>query len=285
MKYSIDEIRFEVAAGLGIPEEKVLVRNVEKENGVVKTGISIAPNPDEIDRTLNPVVYLEDLEDKLPGCDTKRISSAIADAIRQNTKVLSESPFTKERILSACRIKVVSVLRNLSILDSCPHRITADFAEIVFMKADIPQEGSGYVRIDNNMLKAFGIEEDELFETARRNTEDDGFIFKPLSDMIAPGLDDGEDPLYVVTNDKCMYGASALAFPEKIEEYKKQIGEDVYILPSSIHEVLLCRKSCSDDAEVLAMMVRDINSTQVAEEDVLTNSVYEVVNGKVVKAA
>ena len=32
-------------------------------------------------------------------------------------------------------------------------------------------------------------------------------------------------------------------------------------------------------------MVREINSTQVADEDVLTDSVYEVVDGKIVKAA
>ena len=284
MKYSIDEIRFEVAAGLGIPEEKVLVRNVEKENGVVKTGISIAPNSSETGRTLSPVVYLEELEKRFPEHDSKMLARTIVDAMFAYTKVLPEIPFTKERILRTCMIKVVPVLKNFGILKNCPHRITADFAQIVFMKIGETPE-SGYARVDNSMLAAFGIEEDELYEAARTNTEANGFVFKPLSEVLDPVLDTGDNPLFLVTNNECVYGAAALAFPEKIEGYEKQIGEKVFILPSSIHEILLVRKSCADDPESLAMMVREINSTQVADEDVLTDSVYEVVDGKIVKAA
>ena len=56
----------------------------------------------------------------------------------------------------------------------------------------------------------------------------------------------------------------------------KQIGSDYYILPSSVHELLILRKKDCDITEnELRSMVREINQSIVSPEEILGNEVFE----------
>ena len=52
------------------------------------------------------------------------------------------------------------------------------------------------------------------------------------------------------------------------------IGENFYILPSSIHEVIIIAESQSPSKDDLQDMVRDINETQVDAEELLSDTIY-----------
>lgn len=78
-----------------------------------------------------------------------------------------------------------------------------------------------------------------------------------------------------MTNESGIDGAAAIACPEVLKAVQKQIGEDFYILPSSIHETLILPKSQTDDVEGLKQMVSSINEQEVEPEDRLTDQVYE----------
>lgn len=87
----------------------------------------------------------------------------------------------------------------------------------------------------------------------------------------------GDRPmLYVATNGKRYYGATVILDKDFLAMAAERIGGSYYILPSSIHEVMLL--SCGGDAALplseLAQMVSEINATKVAPEDVLSNTVY-----------
>jgi len=49
----------------------------------------------------------------------------------------------------------------------------------------------------------------------------------------------------------------------------------MYILPSSIHEVIILPKSTMFNKEELMAMVRDVNTEGVSKDEVLSYTVYE----------
>ena len=73
--------------------------------------------------------------------------------------------------------------------------------------------------------------------------------------------------MYVATNEQCSLGAAVMRYPDFREKVRGMIRGDFYILPSSIHEVILV-------PERMQEMVKEINQTGVAPEEVLSDSVY-----------
>ena len=80
--------------------------------------------------------------------------------------------------------------------------------------------------------------------------------------------------LYVMTNTRSMFGAVAMTFAEELECFSMQIEKNYYLLPSSVHEVILvpeCENFCR---EYFRSMVAEINATQVDATEVLSDNIY-----------
>ena len=71
-----------------------------------------------------------------------------------------------------------------------------------------------------------------------------------------------------------MNGAACMFYPGVLEDFGKKLGRDFYLLPSSVHEVILVPADETVSKEALWEIVTDINRTQVAEEEILADSVY-----------
>lgn len=69
--------------------------------------------------------------------------------------------------------------------------------------------------------------------------------------------------LYVLTNSRGINGAACMLYPRVLKEFAESLGEDLIILPSSIHEVLLTPSSVSLPPEELNEMVQAINQSDV----------------------
>lgn len=80
--------------------------------------------------------------------------------------------------------------------------------------------------------------------------------------------------MYVLSNTERFYGASAILYPKILLQFARSIGQDFYILPSSVHEVLLLSKESGARRSDLNRMIQDINASQVAEEEILSDHVY-----------
>ena len=89
-----------------------------------------------------------------------------------------------------------------------------------------------------------------------------------LSDSIIEGK------MYVLGNRMKLFGAAVLLYDGLLEKIADQIKKNFFILPSSIHEVILIPDDEDQEAEELWKMVCEINATQVEPEEVLTDSVY-----------
>lgn len=129
-------------------------------------------------------------------------------------------------------------------------------------------------------MTAWGISLNELLLAARENTPR---LFPAqmvdMDEMIQrAGVSFPEEentiPMYIMTNRQEVNGASVLLYDDVLQEFASQKKTDFYILPSSIHEVILVPSNRIDNPAQLFTMVADANQTVVALGDVLSDSVY-----------
>lgn len=87
-------------------------------------------------------------------------------------------------------------------------------------------------------------------------------------------LADMAPPMYVATNQDKVQGAAVMFYPEFMDQVAKELGGDIFILPSSVHEVLIFPDDGNMSAQELKEMVTSINATEVAPSDRLADNVY-----------
>ena len=81
--------------------------------------------------------------------------------------------------------------------------------------------------------------------------------------------------LFALTNSKAFFGASVIMYPGILRTAAKKLGGAYYILPSSMHEVLLLAKDKDTDPSQLKEIVEEVNLTDAVSTDFLSNHVYE----------
>lgn len=210
--------------------------------------------------------------------------------------------------------KLINAEKNKELLRSVPHRLFHNLAIVFYYTVqEAPFYGKATILVRDNHMKKWGTNADELMEIAQQNTPvllpsviDDmadvmrGILSESLREDIAGAKigakekadlldekwfddlidqmsrDDGSKkiPMYVLTNRQKLYGAACMLYPEVLKKFAEKMRQDFYVLPSSVHEVILVPASAGTDQESLREIVTDINRTQVAEDEVLADSVY-----------
>ena len=82
------------------------------------------------------------------------------------------------------------------------------------------------------------------------------------------------DPMYVLTNQQRFLGACCILYDNVLKEIANRLNCDLYILPSSIHEVILMPATVTESVRALSQMVCDINQSEVAAEEILSDHIY-----------
>lgn len=188
------------------------------------------------------------------------------------------------------RIRLINSSRNAALLSTVPNRETGCGLSL------IPEVRSGPYRavVTRELMKSFGISEQDLLLIALANTAAfDVPVLADLTEMLCVGQDDCEnlllkglsteplpapDSLYVLTNDKFFWGASVLLYPGMTSRLSALLGGDFYVLPSSVHEVLLLPLSMGDPDKLLET-IHEGNRTVVNEEDFLSDDLIICENG------
>lgn len=81
-------------------------------------------------------------------------------------------------------------------------------------------------------------------------------------------------PMYVFANDDFYFGATVLCYPEEFSSLAQRFQSDLFLFPSSIHEIIAIPALPIFEADTLRNMVRDINGSEVSPNEVLSDSVY-----------
>ncbi len=265
----------------------VELQSVVKNNDLKLTGLTIR----SMESNICPTIYLEQFYDEYKnGTDMRRILTNIADVrVRNEVKdVFDVTQITVfENVKNEITPRLMSKKWNEDMLESRPHKLIADLAVTyhIMLKQDI--NGTASVPVTNALMDSWGVDTDTLHELALRNMpklipSTFQSMSEVLSDMlgenddaedILAGVSSQDDVMFVLSNEKKMYGAAALLDKVIMQKITDNF-ESFYILPSSVHECLIVRSSADMDVNMLTAMVRDVNIGQVAVEDRLSNHVY-----------
>lgn len=174
---------------------------------------------------------------------------------------------------------------NKELMERCPYVKILDMVMVFRIVINIKDENgvTGTILIKDDLQNKLGVTTQTLFETALKNVKGNfkckkmGEIFKEMmgaSDLEAEMFND--NPMYVLTNKEMTFGAAAIIDEEFMWDVYDKIGGDFIIIPSSIHELIaIPMTEMENNAEYVNNMIKDVNRTQVEQEDRLSNHAYK----------
>jgi len=261
---------------------KVHLHTTIKNNGKERIGLTIANEQVNI----FPTIYLEEFYEQYQnGFSVDSIAENIAklyDEIKfdHDWDIDSVTDFSSVKSKLIC--KLINAEKNQALLKSHPHVLFLDFAVIFYILHEAAFPGMATIPVTNELMNFWGVTLDELHQQAMLHSPKLlPATFKPMRTVIEELLgqpcelkSSDSDIMFVLSNCSRAFGASCILYNGILEQIACQLGENYYVLPSSIHEMIIIPESKSPGKETLLEMVTEINETQVAEEEVLVNSVY-----------
>lgn len=258
---------------------QVEISVVKKNNGVSKAGLSIR----EDEHDVSPLLYLDDYYIHYQNGELLEniIRNIRADYDKKVQMAAVKIPNLQEfeNIRGRVIYRLVNYEKNKEILEDCPHIRLYDLAVTFRWVARIDDVGVSTSLITNKQVKEWGVSVNDLVLAARQNTPR---LFpaqiidmeEMLAGMVSFILYPSAIPMYILTNKQELNGASALLYGDVLKDFANKKGADMYILPSSIHEVIMIPADRIDDPKKLSSMVHEANTTVVSTGDVLSDSVY-----------
>ena len=185
-------------------------------------------------------------------------------------------------------MEVVSAEANKEMLETVPHKMMEDMAVVYRFVLSSDEDGRASVLVTNQMIENMGITAEQLHADAMENAPQiKPAEIKGMTEVLAElmGVEQAEmmgigpvapedEQMYVASVPDKVHGAGVLAYENFMDQAAERAGGDFFILPSSIHEILIVPDNGQMDLKSLEDMVKEVNATQVAPQDKLTDSVY-----------
>ena len=262
------------------------------------TGLTVTRKGD----TLAPTINLNALFENY-GQQTE---NNLASVMEEVASVIQHTPgkFDIGRVMDYDRVKknlfmkLSAADKNADVLEHTPHITKEDLALTFHIMLDQGEKGTATTMITDKMMDAYGVDLEKLYQDALHNSpviapaqiENMGEVLERmmLEDMKAAGAPaeviqemekdlqetSRDNPMTVITNDRSTDGAAAIFYPGVMDQVGERLNGDYFILPSSVHEILVVPDDGNISFRELTDMVKEVNRTQVAPEDRLTDQVY-----------
>ena len=268
------------------------VKPVQKVNGTLDGLYMQMKETGKEGMAAAPVLYLQELyEDYKSTGDLKGTLETAAMRLLEGMEHAQEmagiafsEPETK-LVLS-----LINTEQNRELLKDVPNRPFQDLSIVCRYVTSMDQSVVSSVLVNDRIAGSMGLSEEKMFQMAKENTKkimppkvaDMADILKgmlmeegiPEEDVgIILGKTPASFPMYVVTNSCQINGAVSMVFEDTLHGLAEETGKDLYILPSSIHEVIAVPADIGS-SEILAEMVEEVNPGQVPLNERLSNQVY-----------
>ena len=265
------------------PEGEIVVRKVLKNNDQCMEALTIREGDDNI----SPTLYLDQIYPAVEaGQEFEEAYLNLKEAYRQNrvegsvdVSFIEDYQNVKDNVI----YDLVSLDKNMKLLEDVPYDTYLDLAIVYRVLLKINDKGGSTMLIHNEHLKMWGICQEELRKDAIKNTP---LLLPPvienLSNLLMGMAEDmgqgdaelPELPMYVLTNETHMNGAGCIVYHDVLKDFADEMEEDLYILPSSIHEVLLVPASVGTDLSALSELVEEVNDKEVEDAEILSGHAY-----------
>ena len=270
--------------------EVIVEHNVfTKNNGVQMQGLmlrrkeeKIAPNfylDKQFEEWKNGTLSLYDIVTHI--CHTFEIEMQTNCHLAE--KICFEWELMKENVFP----RLINRDKNKELLEKIPYIEFMDLAVVYFYSIHISEDVQGTVILTKEHQKLLGITKEQLQQTAEQNVKmkypmklyQMGNLIATVGEKLGiKGLESyiNDNFMYIFSNESTMFGAIAMFFEEELKKVAEQLNCNFYVLPSSVHEVIIVPDNMliTVSVENFLSMVRDINATQVKETEVLSDSVY-----------
>lgn len=297
MDYSTFKKKIPELIGLKLGAEyKVRLFELKKYNGIVQDNLSIQKR----DTSISPCIDLRYYFQKyIQGTGIEDIANAI---IAYYMRSMPEQ-LEPDKLLNPAYIRnqivcsLVNTDRSQEFLKECPHFPFLNLSVVFYLLIDDIKIGSGTVLLRNFHMQQMRLKKEELLGLAMKNMgrllpADFMTTEQLISELrgssqetengtaeCSDGQADSEEmdkrlQLFVLTNSRRSYGAVWMMDVEVLRKVADQLKDDFYVIPSSIHECMVLPAGSHLKTESISRIVRRINRTKVAPEEVLADSVY-----------
>ena len=274
---------------------EVILREMTKNNGTIHSALEFR----EQGEVVSVLVYLAPyFEDYTAGVSLKELAEDIYSSYQENKKhgrIFESSIWCNdyETVPDKVIYKLINYHQNREFLEEIPHIRLCDLAIIFCLLVEQSGDSLATAVIYNGHMESWGMDTQMLMELAKKNTKRllpakirnmseviQGIAMEYVgNDTEKTALDEmlstpNDIPLYVLSNDINTNGAIAMLYEGILKDFAAVLEHDLIILPSSIYEVLLVVYEEELCMEELKEMVRHVNQTEVAKEEILSDNVY-----------
>ena len=267
---------------------------VRKNNGVLKEVLHVRQQGSDC----IPCFYTEELyRSYCMGENEAGLAEQLVNIVKGECETVKEQVshfLSNEWMADHLFIRLVHYEENEENLKEAVYLRYLDFACVVYVLTESGEDGVKSFLLPAHIWDTLELGTiEECFSSLIENTkrlfpEDMAYISAEEAEESIPGVraisvtirwsefteELQQECLYVVTNHRRINGAAVLLYPEMLKQLGERYGGDYYVIPSSIHEVLLLKATGDEQAERLNGMVREVNETHVAPEERLSDHVY-----------
>lgn len=264
---------------INMPQKKHVIYVLQE--GEIRQDRCLAISSGFVQRVTMIYTMKEMLEMETGKIENKGFSN-FQSAADINMKALEDIIKNYRLMLKHLIIQAVSAERYEGILHLIPHERMEDIAIIYKAVIESGGEYTASVIVSHELLKSQGITESTFKKGALKQVSiNRPVIIKGLKETImemtgtAYGeIEDHDEKIFIATTKDRTYGSGVIIYPGFLDDAGKQLKGSFYVLPSSIHEVLLLKDDGTMEPDALRDIVKSVNRTTVAPEDRLTDSVY-----------
>lgn len=256
------------------------ISDVNKVQGDSYRGLAVHPQGGNVGFSLNVQSEFENLENGMPYEEAlDRIMNNVNFALEDMPQIDAQQWTNYENIKSKLTMELINTETNQEMLEGLPHRAVEDMSVVYRIVENESKVGSLSSLITNSMINHYGITEEQLHADAIENAPQyHPMQIRNMAEIISEmmGMDIEDDlPLYVANfTDMSSYGASVMMYPEFFDTASEVMNGDYFILPSSLHEIILVPDNGLYNLPELKSMVMEVNATEVSAQDKLTDNVY-----------
>lgn len=285
-----EELSRQVLAVLGEGYETELSR-VRKNNGVLKDVLHIRKAESEC----IPCFYMDELyRSYCSGESELLLAEQLADIVLNECERMREQVpdfLEREWIVSHLFVRLVQAEGNTEWLEDAVYVEYLDLLAVFYVLTEDAEDGIKSYQLPKNVWEVLELGEAETyFPTAVANTrklfpeklwcvehtvrECNVIGAEQVSAVLVPAGEYISQRLYVLSNHRRINGAAVLLYPDLLRQLGEKFGGNFYVIPSSVHEVLLLKETEEEEPERLNRTIQTVNEQQVQREEVLSNHVY-----------
>lgn len=264
------------------PGATLKIQTITKNNGTHYDGLIILQPGSNIAPTIYLTPYYHRYLDGVP------LEDIYTDILTTYEQHLPETDFDIEmftdfdRACSRIVMRLVSKKYNEALLSDIPYITYHDLAIVFYCLVYADSDNQGSILIHNSHIHMWNTSTEALYLLAMQNTPELlPHKLIPMAELLkthplAHLLDLNEIPMYILTNLYKTNGASAILYEDLLSRIADNFQQDLIILPSSIHELILIPVDAFDTHELkyYTQVVREVNETQLADDEVLSDHAY-----------